>query len=179
MSETNEPEVLAPNIGNHGGAASVKSKAAPQRAWFPDEAGFTGEPIEYGGQKFYAREVKKSEIRRFSKETQRLQREAVALNKEQQDELKTLQSENEEAELPDERAEYYENEGERLMDALDAVYNEFLGAGMVGWDLPRPFSKELLFSFEKVDRVALCNAIGERSTSGFTTAKNSSGRSNR
>lgn len=155
--------------------------AAPtvERSWFPDEAGYQGEPIEYGNKKFYPREVGKATLRAWWRDTQRVQREIKVMAQKQADELEVLQKEDENAELPDERNEFYEAESERLMDELDETYNALLQKGIVGWDLPRPFTTELLFSFSKVDKVALCQAIGSRSTSGFEAVKNSPGRSKR
>lgn len=178
MSEnTQKPEVVGLNRMTPN--ASESTPAAPKRAWFPGEEGFTGEPIHYGGAKFYAREVKKSVLRQFGAETKRIQRETVLLGKKQEDELKALQESDADAELPDDRLAFYDDEGEKFIDELNAAYDKLLTAGIVGWDLPRPFVPELLHGFDKVDKVALCQAIGSRSTSGMEALKNLPGRSNR
>lgn len=175
--ETREPQVVELNVMGAKPEASTPDK--PKRAWFPDEKGFTGEPIHYGGARFYAREVKKSVLRQFGAETKRIQRETALLGKKQEDELKTLQKDDADAELPDDRLAFYDDEGEKFIDELNAAYDKLLTAGIVGWDLPRPFAPELLCEFDKVDKVALCQAIGSRSTSGMEAVKNLPGRSNR
>lgn len=177
MNENTEPEIVEMNTPDTNAAASTPN--APKRAWFEDEQGFTGDAIEYGGQKFFAREVPKSGLRQFSRDTQRVQQETKVLARQQENEIKALRKDAvapDDVELPNERNEFYENESERLMDELDTAYNSLLEKGIVDWDLPRPFSADLLFKLSKVDRVALCQAIGSRSTSGFEAVKNSPGR---
>jgi hypothetical protein len=170
----------------------MKPKAPPlptvERAWFPDEVGRHGKPIELDGAKFFAREVKKSALRQFSTETRRIQHAQTTLSQQQEAEIKALEKAVEaekkaavdrgedepviSAQLSDERLEYFDNEAERLADEWDAAHNALLEKGIVGWSFPRPFDIEVLKQFAKVDKVALCQAIGARSSSGYDAAKN-------
>lgn len=166
-----EPPVVAFNP-----PGSTPKTEAPARAWFPDDQGYQGEPIEYGGQLFYAQQVSRADLKAFAREMQRLQRVGKEIEKQQANEIKAL---TEGEDLSDERLDYFDAESEKIMDALEAAYNTLLAKGIVGWNLPRPFSVEALASFSKADKVALCEAIGSRSASGIETIKNSPGRSNR
>jgi len=164
------PEVVGLNkIGD----AKVSTPSAPKRAWLPSDTGYHGKVIEYEGEKFYPQQVQKSALRQFSDSNRRLPREIKALEKQQADELKALQTETPTAELSDDRLEWYDAQSERITEELDAAYDKVLAAGLVGWSLPHSFNSENLKQLDKTDKLALCMELASRAMSGFSTIKNS------
>jgi hypothetical protein len=191
MSEKTHEAVKDPETGQVKLVPVAPKESKPVRAWFPDEEGYRGKPLEYDGQKFYVKQAKKSLLRQFARVAQqeipRLQRQIMT---QQQSEIKALESAareearasglNEDEQkaavalvaLPQDRLDYYEAEAEKLSEKLEESYDHLLGETVIGWDLPRPFSVELLLGFDIADKAELCNLVGSRAVTGFAASKN-------
>ncbi len=195
--ETPVPEVVGLNV-----PGKTRSVAAPklERGWLPGEAGYRGDPLEYGGVEFYLGEIeradKKARVKRYQRDLKAVGRAIDELQKtmqgeqdaadkeakaahvakqlEENPELTTdeIDTEGVTGEIGEEREDYFDGELEKLLVQKEAIYDTFLSGAVVGWNRKAPFTTESLLSLDENDKINLSELLGERLLIGFNTVKN-------
>jgi hypothetical protein len=182
MSEESNEEVQKEPVGEPQQNTPVLTPT-DERSWSRNGTGRMGKEIEHDGYKFSAKQVKKSDLRRYGRSERNLSRQLIQLKQAQDDEITALEkAEKERAEkanekprlvtLSDDRHDYYADETERVTDQLDGAYDDLLIAGLTGWKIPPKFTAEAIRDLPMPDKFALCQEIGARSSFGFNPAKN-------
>lgn len=165
------------------------------RAWFEEDTGYCGEPIEYGGQQFYADEPTGEYIEKeYTQALQAIGRREASLVQEQKAENEQACKDNgldpsEESEwddgvqrsqLSEERQAYYEAQAKELMASVYRVHDELLEKHLKSWTLRKPCTPENIRGLKsRYDKMQLCKLIIIRASLGADEEKKSQKRSRR